>query len=119
MGRGGSITAMYDALRELLGLDLEDITWKDLALCDGTMPTRMFYEDYESDEQVAKVVDEACLSCPVMVQCLQTGIDNDEWGVWGGIYLVSGKPDKNRNAHKTEDVRKQMKERLGANLVHR
>lgn len=107
-----------DSLRELLGLDLEDVTWKDLALCDGRMPTRLFYEDYESDEQVAKMVDDACLSCPVMAMCLTAGMDNDEWGVWGGIYLVSGKMDDNRNSHKTPEVWEKIKERIGANTVH-
>ena len=101
---------MSDALSEL-GLDLEDLEWSDLAICNG-MPTNMFYDDYESDVQVAKVVDDACLSCPVMVQCLERGMENSEWGVWGGMYLVSGKPDRNRNSHKTEDVKMAMRARV-------
>lgn len=64
----------------------------------------MFYDDYESETQVAFVVDDACLSCPVMKQCLERGVENGEWGVWGGVYLTSGKRDKNRNAHKTPEV---------------
>jgi len=77
------------------------------------MDTNLFYDDYESDEQVAKVVDDVCLSCPVMNQCLERGMDNGEWGVWGGIYLVSGRPDMNRNAHKNQDIWEQIRERLG------
>lgn len=106
---------MYDVLREL-GIDLDELEWQDLALCDG-MPTNMFYDDYEADSNVAKVVDEACLSCPVMVQCLTRGMDNKEWGTWGGIFLVSGKPDKNRNAHKTAEVWRMIKERIGDESV--
>lgn len=102
---------MSDVLSEL-GLDLDELEWQDLALCEG-MPTNMFYDDYESDVQVAKVVDEACLSCPVMAQCLGRGVENGEWGVWGGVYLVSGKQDKNRNAHKTADIWEAIRERIG------
>ena len=109
------ITETSDALSEL-GIDLEDLEWQDLALCDG-MVTNLFYDDYESDEQVAKVVDEACLSCPVMAQCLQRGVENSEWGVWGGIYLVSGKPDANKNSHKTPEVWQTIKEKIGGESV--
>lgn len=93
---------MSSALSEL-GIDLETLDWQQLALCSN-MPTNMFYDEYESDVQVAKVVDQACLSCPVMAQCLERGVENGEWGVWGGVYLASGKQDKNRNAHKTADI---------------
>lgn len=77
------------------------------------MPTNMFYEDYEADDNVARMVDEVCLSCPVMKQCLQRGMENNEWGVWGGIYLISGKPDKNRNMHKTKEVKEAMRDKVG------
>jgi hypothetical protein len=106
---------MSDAL-SVLGLDLEALEWQDLALCDG-METNLFYDDYESDEQVALMIDQACLSCPVLAQCLERGVDNSEWGVWGGIYLVSGKPDMNRNAHKTQEIWQQIKERIGGESV--
>ena len=99
-------------VQEVLGIDLEHLEWQDLALCDGTMETNMFYDFYESDEQVAKVVDEVCLSCPVMAQCLSRGMENNEWGVWGGVYLVSGRPDANKNSHKTDEFRELMKERI-------
>lgn len=106
---------MSDAL-SVLGIDVEELEWQDLALCDG-METNLFYDDYESDEQVAQMVDQACLSCPVMKQCLQRGMDNNEWGVWGGIYLVSGRPDDNRNSHKTPDIWKAIKEKISGESV--
>lgn len=102
---------MSDVL-SVLGLDLEELEWQDLALCSN-METNLFYDDYESDVQVANMIDQACLSCPVLSQCLQRGMDNSEWGVWGGIYLVSGKPDQNRNAHKTPDIWEQIREKIG------
>lgn len=110
------MTTETSDVQSVLGIDLEELEWQDLALCDG-MPTNMFYDDYESDEQVAKVVDEACLSCPVMAQCLQRGVENGEWGVWGAIYLTSGKPDNNRNSHKTPEVWNAIRERIGGESV--
>jgi hypothetical protein len=106
---------MSDVL-SALGIDLEELEWQDLALCSG-MPTNMFYDEYESENGVARVVDEACLSCPVMAQCLDRGVENNEWGVWGGIYLNSGKPDMNRNAHKSQEVWEQIKERIGESVL--
>lgn len=95
----------------LFGIDLEDLEWQDLALCRNVTPTNWFYEDYDK-ESVSHIVDEQCLSCPVMKQCLQQGINNSEWGVWGGIYLTSGKKDDNKNKYKTPETWKRIQERL-------
>lgn len=102
---------MLDALSDL-GIDLEELELFDLALCKNA-PTNEHYDDYESDPQVAMLTDARCLSCPIMVQCLERGMDSGEWGVWGAIYLTSGKPDKNRNAHKTEAVWDEIRKRIG------
>lgn len=77
------------------------------------MPTNDFYDNYESSESVAKSIDEACLSCPVLAQCLERGVENNEWGVWGGIYLTSGKTDRSKNLHKTQEVWNSIRERIG------
>lgn len=99
---------------ESLGIDIEneEFTWERLALCAG-MPTNLFYDDYESDPIIAVQVDEACLVCPVMSICANVGRENKEYGVWGGVYFNgSGKPDKNRNAHKTPEVWTRIRERI-------
>lgn len=83
-----------------------------MALCAGG-DTNEHYDTYESDDNVARMTDAKCLSCPVMAQCLQRGIDNSEWGCWGGIFLTSGKPDKNRNAHKTKETWAEIRDRIG------
>lgn len=91
------------SLLDELGLDPEDFEWQDLALCSN-MPTSFFYDNYESDQETAKATDQVCLRCPVQKQCFFAGASG-EHGVWGGVYWNgSGKPDKNRNAHKTEEV---------------
>jgi hypothetical protein len=38
-------------------------------------------------------------------------VSNSDYGVWGGIYLNSGSNDKVRNAHKTKEVWKRIKEK--------
>jgi hypothetical protein len=105
-----------DDVLSVLGIDLEELEWQDLALCRD-LETNLFYDDYESDESVAKTVDQACFSCPVQAQCLEWAVRNNEWGVWGGIYLTAGKPDKNRNSHKTKHDWDAIKEVIGGNAL--
>lgn len=101
---------MYDVF-EALGLDPEDLAWQDLSICQG-MATNNFYDDYEADPQFAQVIDECCLSCPVLTQCLQAGMEGKEYGVWGGIYLTSGTKDDNRNSHKSPEIWERIKRRI-------
>ena len=96
---------------DALGIDPDELKWQDLVACNQ-MDINLFFDDYEADENVAKMIDEACLSCPVMAQCLKQGMDNGEWGVWGGIFLTSGKPDKKKNAHKTPEVWDEIRSRI-------
>lgn len=107
---------MSSVLLETLGIDVDELEWQDLALCAG-METNKFYDEYESNERVARMIDQACLSCPVLAQCLERGTENGEYGVWGGIYLTSGKPDNNRNSHKTPDIWEAIRERI-SDTVH-
>ena len=88
--------------------DSEDIVWQDLAACLG-IDTNLFFDKYESDINIAKAIDQCCLSCPVMAMCREAGIENNEYGVWGGVFLSSGLMDKMKNAHKTKEVWKQIK----------
>lgn len=89
-------------LVEALGLDPEHLEWQQLALCRGT-DIAWFYDLYESDVEIAKQVDQMCLSCPVIKECGAAGQDG-EAGVWGGLYWTNGKPDKTKNSHKSEAV---------------
>ncbi len=103
------MTAETLSVLDALGLDSKDVAWYAFAVCVG-QPLRMFYEGYESSVRTAKITDEMCLSCPVKKQCLQAGMENGEFGVWGGIYLTAGKVDKSKNEHKTEEVWNRIKE---------
>lgn len=98
---------MSDILNKL-GIDEDKFSWQDLAMCAG-MKTDLFYDVYESDINTAKGIDQACLSCPVIAICYQSGVENSEHGVWGGVYLNLGQHDSQRNSHKTKDIWKQLK----------
>ena len=89
-------------------LDDDELEWYHLSVCRG-MKTNYFYEDYESDPLFATVMDGICLSCPVRALCLKEGIENNEWGLWGAVFLNNGKADKTRNAHKTDDIWEQVR----------
>lgn len=93
------------------------LRWYHLALCKGMNDrekpvegeerkkyTDKFYEGYEDDPVFAATMDSICLSCPVRAICLREGIENNEHGLWGAVYLNNGKIDEARNAHKTEDI---------------
>ena len=73
------------------------------------MDTNLFYDTYEVDTNLAKGIDRACLSCPVIAICYKNGIENNEYGVWGGVYLSSGEIDKSKNLHKTSDTWKKLR----------
>jgi hypothetical protein len=93
--------------------DEDSLRWWHLAACQG-MDTNLFFDRYEVDVAMAKAIDQACLSCPVIKMCYKSGLDNNEYGVWGGVYLSSGSVDKMKNIHKTKDVWKQIRQRHDA-----
>lgn len=80
----------------------DDLQWYHLSICQG-MTTNWFYDDYENDAVFAHIMDGICFSCPVRSHCLRWGVENEETGLWGGVYLNKGKTDTARNAHKSEE----------------
>ena len=114
MGRGGFLPIMS---LTLFGGD--STGWEALASC-ASLPRELItarkgskdilFDAYESSPKDAMATDDMCLGCPVIRQCLQTGEENKEWGVRGGVYLENGKINKARNAHKTPEVWAQLSE---------
>jgi hypothetical protein len=100
---------MSDILNELKS-DKDSIKWWHLAACQG-MDTNLFFDKYELDASMAKAIDQCCLSCPVIQMCYKSGTENNEYGVWGGIYLSAGSLDKMKNVHKTKDIWKQIRQK--------
>ncbi len=41
--------------------------------------------------------------------CYESGIEKDEHGIWGGVYLNAGSIDKARNLHKSQEVWKRLR----------
>ena len=80
-----------------------ELRWYHLSACQG-IDLNYFYDKYEGDPVVAQTVDSICATCPVRELCRREGEENDEVGVWGGVYLINGKPDPSRNQHKTNDM---------------
>lgn len=107
MGYGSSQNNMSKFLNSL-GIDKDLLQWQDLALCLG-METNLFFDAYETDVNIAKSIDQACMSCPVIAMCYKYGTESDNYGVWGGVYLSSGTPDKSKNSHKTKEINKKLK----------
>lgn len=103
-------------LLDELGLDAEDVKWYDLAACQN-MKINWFYDDYESDKELAKQVDQICLHCPVVKQCYIEGVSNKEKGVWGGVYMDLGRVDRPNNSHKEVETWKRLKKLHGKNFV--
>lgn len=73
--------------------------WQHLGLCNGA-DVRLFFESYEEDSVIAEQVDQICDGCPVQRVCLASGTSRNETGVWGGVYLVDGRPSPEFNRHK-------------------
>lgn len=100
------------SILDRIGVDPERFDWKQLGLCKGISmhlndpeTDDTFFDAYESNPEVAAMTDDMCLHCPVMKQCAMEGQSKKRVGVWGGIYWNgAGKPDKDRNAHKTKEV---------------
>ena len=80
-----------------------ELRWYHYAACQG-IDLNFFYDEYENDPVVAQTIDTICETCPVREWCRREGEENKETGVWGGVYLINGKPDESRNQHKTDYV---------------
>lgn len=95
----------------------DEIKWQDYGSCNGIDDKELFYDLYESDAVVAMNTDQICFHCPVAKQCLEAGLEGGrEWGVWGGVYLVYGKIDTQRNSHKNAEDWKELERIHGYDL---
>ena len=65
---------MTTLLEAFLKLQKEEMAWQESALCKETDPEAFFPETmYE-----AKTAIEICERCPVVNECFQTALDNEE-----------------------------------------
>lgn len=104
---------MSETPLDYLGLDAEDLVWQQLATCKAeSVDPKYFDEYYQSDPLMRPVVDDICISCPVLKECLMWGIEKKESFVWGGHYLENGKIVPDMNDHKSEDFNRLLVERI-------
>lgn len=67
-----------------------DTAWEAQAACRTSgVPTDLFFSEDLSEIAAAKRI---CAACPVMAECLEQALHNQEpWGVWGGQLFLNGK----------------------------
>ena len=65
-------------------------SWETQARCrTGAVPSALFFSEDLGEIATAKRV---CAACPVMAECLERAIHNQEpWGVWGGQLFLNGR----------------------------
>lgn len=81
-------------IAEEFNLDRERFVWQDLSMCDGIEPLAIFFEESESNPNVANAVKSICDYCPVKEMCRQDAIDTKAHGIRGGDMFVGGKVAK-------------------------
>jgi hypothetical protein len=93
------------------GIDEADVDWKDFAYCKSIDP-RYFDRFYQDTPKLRPIVDDLCLSCPVLKECGIAAVTNRESYVWAGTFFDNGVPVPEMNDHKTEEFKNRLKERI-------
>ena len=69
-------------------------------------PHHMWFPELGDPGNGAVEAKKICSTCTVKQECLEYGIDTKSYGIWGGITLRNGIPNRKRgrkpNANKTE-----------------
>ncbi len=71
---------MLEKLVEVL--DLQDLSWQDLANCRGA-DADLFFPERGASTRTAKSI---CRECTVQADCLEFAIvSGEKFGIWGGL----------------------------------
>lgn len=63
-------------------LQLDDLSWQDLANCRGA-DADLFFPERGASTRAAKAI---CRECQVRAQCLEFAIvSSEKFGIWGGL----------------------------------
>tara|TARA_R110000823_G_scaffold170247_4_gene302748 strand:- start:3395 stop:3694 length:300 start_codon:yes stop_codon:yes gene_type:complete len=69
-------------------------------------PHNLWFPELGDPGNGAVQAKKICSTCKVKTECLEYGIDTKSYGIWGGITLRNGIPNRKRgrkpNANKTE-----------------
>ena len=86
-------------------LDINKAEYATKGNCLGH-PHHMWFPELGDRGSSSLEAKKICSTCPVKVECLEYGIDTKSYGIWGGITLRNGIPNRKRgrktNADKTE-----------------
>lgn len=66
-----------------------DVEW-EMSACGG-LDGRLWFPDASMGGAVPDIVKRICRSCDIREDCLQYAVDNDEVGMWGGVYFAEKK----------------------------
>ena len=66
----------------IAALQVEDLSWQDLANCRGA-DADLFFPERGASTRAAKTI---CRECQVRVECLEFAIvSSEKFGIWGGL----------------------------------
>jgi WhiB family transcriptional regulator, redox-sensing transcriptional regulator len=63
---------------------LQPMDWMSSALCAQVDPD-LFFGEKEGARWIARRAKSVCANCPVAAACLEFGMDDLSWGVYGGL----------------------------------
>lgn len=55
------------------------------AACHSVGVDLFFPDEEQPDHELITLAKSFCTSCPVLEQCFEHGMDNEEYGIWGGM----------------------------------
>ena len=86
-------------------LDINKAEYATKGSCLGH-PHHMWFPELGDPGNGAVEAKKICSTCPVKVECLEYGIDTKSYGIWGGITLRNGIPNRKRGRKPNADTAK-------------
>ena len=77
------------------------------ALCaDNRVNPELFYADdcQQPDKAVVEQARAICIQCPVRVPCLQWALQNEDFGMWGGLTANERRDFKRRKLRRLKHL---------------
>ena len=65
--------------------------WMDRGSCVGVDDPERYFDKYLKDPEIALQVQKICVLCPVRKECYNYGLQLKCTGVWGGVWLQTGR----------------------------
>jgi hypothetical protein len=91
---------------EKIKVIIEQLQNVELANCLSTDPEIFFPE--REDKIAVRLASRVCAMCPIVEDCLDYGIENEDFGIWGGASSLERKRmtrDRNLRRFHLNDMR--------------